>query len=154
MLSILALALAGRRIDAPDATVRFPFTQVEVVRSRLRQLLADSGATTLVCSAACGADLVGLQAAQALGLRRRVILPFAAEAFRETSVVDRPGEWGPIFDELIAEARVAGDLVTMSGSPGDDAAYARANETILDEALLIGESARSRHLRVISVSTE
>jgi hypothetical protein len=180
MPSIPVLALAGRRIDAPDATARFPLARVDTVRNRIRQLLADSGTTTLVCSAACGADLVGLQAARDLGLRRRVVLPFSAEAFRETSVVDRPGDWGPIFDELIAAAREADDLVLMGDSPGDDAAYARANEKILDEALVLagapervaaalvwegssrgagdathafGESARKRGISVIAVST-
>lgn len=180
MSSAPILALAGRRIDPPGAAPRFPLEQVDAVRDRLRHLLVETGVTTLVCSAACGADLIALQAATELGLRRRVILPFAVEAFRQTSVVDRPGEWGPSFDALIAAARQAEDLVLMSGVPGDEAAYASANETILDEALALagapervaaalvwegrprgagdatrafGESAHRRGVRVIAVST-
>jgi hypothetical protein len=174
------LALAGRRIDAPGAPPRFPLERVTAVRERLRKVLIDSETTTLVWSAACGADLVGPEIARELGLRRRVVLPFAAEAFRETSVVDRPGDWGPLFDDLIAEARKVNDLLLMTGVPGEDAAYLRANEAILDEALILGgdpgraavalvwdghprgtsdathafgESARGRGLRVVEVLT-
>lgn len=181
MSPIPVLALAGRRIDAPGAIPRFPLTQVDAVRGRVRQLLADSATSTLVCSAACGADLIALQVARDLGLRRRIVLPFAPTAFRETSVVDRPGAWGPLFDEIIEAAREADDLVVMSGSRGDDTAYVKANETILDEALMLagsaeraaaalvwegrargtsdathafGESARRRNLEVVVVSTE
>jgi hypothetical protein len=66
------IALAGRRIDAPDAeTPRFPLAAVPFVREQLDALFADRGATALVCSAACGADLVALDAATELGLRCR-----------------------------------------------------------------------------------
>jgi hypothetical protein len=129
--------LAGRRVDAPGAPARFPLARVGVVRDALRTLLADNGAETLVCSAACGADLVALQAARDLGLRRRIVLPFTAEAFRDTSVVDRPGDWGPLFDDLIGEARQTGDLLVLDGAPGDDRSYARANESILDDVLAL-----------------
>src|SRR6202007_3063310 len=87
-----------------------------------------------VCSAACGADLIALEEAERLGLRRRIVLPFPAKRFRETSVTDRPGEWGALYDRLIGEAKAAGDLVVLSGTGDDDAAYAAANTTIVHEA--------------------
>ena len=91
----MIVALAGRRIDKPDADApRFPLTSVDLVRGRLHHLLSVKKVTTLVCSAACGADLLALAAARDLGIRRRVILPFTRERFRVTSVVDRPGDWG------------------------------------------------------------
>src|SRR5947209_4010396 len=120
------VALAGRRIDAPDAeTPRFPLRSVGSVRDRLRQVLKDRVA--LVCSAACGADLLALEQASLLRIRRKVILPFAREDFRNTSVVDRPGDWGPLFDRLLAEVEKVGDLVVLPGKPDDDQAYANAN---------------------------
>ena len=128
------VALAGRRVDAAGTQPpRFPLENVPVVRKRLAALLAGEGAAALVCSAACGADLVALEEAERLGLRRRIVLPFAPERFRETSVVDRPGEWGPVFDRLVAAARGAGDLVVLDAGEGD-AAYAAANEAIVREA--------------------
>jgi hypothetical protein len=128
-------ALAGRRIDAPDAaTSRFPLATTELVRGRLQALLHAERSDALVCSAACGADLIALEGAGALGLRRRVVLPFAPERFRETSVTDRPGDWGPRFDRIIKEVRAKNDLVVLGLDQGDDATYATANEAILNEA--------------------
>jgi hypothetical protein len=129
------VALAGRRIDAPGADPpRFPPERVPAVRQRLLDMLAAERTAVLVCSAACGADLVALEAAARLGLRRRIVLPFAAERFRTTSVTDRPGDWGPLFDRMIAAAGAAGDLVVLDSSEGNDAAYAAANEAIIREA--------------------
>ena len=56
------VALAGRRIDAPGADPpRFPPERVPAVRQRLVDMLAAEQAAVLVCSAACGADLVALR---------------------------------------------------------------------------------------------
>ena len=60
--------------------------------------------------------------------------PFAPERFRETSVTDRPGDWGPLFDRIIGEVRADGDVVVLGLDEGDDATYAAANEAILNEA--------------------
>jgi hypothetical protein len=130
------VALAGRRIDAAGThPPRFPSEAVATVRQRLVDLLSENGTVALVCSAACGADLLALEAAEQLGLRRRIVLPFPPERFRQTSVVDRPGEWGPLFDRLVAAATAAGDLVVLPSNNGDDeAAYVAANKAIIREA--------------------
>jgi hypothetical protein len=128
------VALAGRRIDAGDEG-RFPPANVPLVRARISHLLRARGARALVCSAACGADLLALEAAEGLGLRRRVVLPFAPERFRESSVIDRPGDWGPSYDRTIEAVTRAGDLVVLVGAGEGGVAYAAANERILDEAL-------------------
>ena len=132
------IALAGRRIDPPDAeTPRFPLANVALVRDRLRALFVERGADTLVCSAACGADLVALEAADALGIRRRVVLPFAAAMFRETSVTDRPGDWGPLYDRIVEAARRANDLVVLERAGEGGGAYEAANTRIIEEAAAI-----------------
>jgi hypothetical protein len=129
------VALAGRRIDPAEAQVpRFPLENVKDVGRRVREGLQETRAVALVCSAACGADLVALAQAKELGLRRRVVLPFSPEQFRATSVVDRPGDWGPLYDEQIATTAAAGDLLVLDGAGGGDAAYAAANEAIVYEA--------------------
>lgn len=139
------IALAGRRIDAPRlAEPRFPLNAVPLVRERLAHLFFTERAEALVCSAACGSDLVALEEAERLGLRRRIILPFAPERFRETSVVDRPGDWGPAFDRLISVAAASGDLVVLAVAGGtDDAAYAAANAVIVRDATALARAARS-----------
>jgi hypothetical protein len=82
----------------------------------------------------CGAELIALDVAGVLELRRRVVLPFAPERFRQTSVTDRPGDWGPLFDRIIGEVRAEGDLVVLGLHEGDLPTYAAANEAILNEA--------------------
>ena len=47
-------------------------------------------------------------------------------------MVDRPGDWGPMFDALIAHVAACGDLVILDGDEGD-AGYAQANAAILAE---------------------
>jgi hypothetical protein len=131
------VALAGRRIDSEGLDPpRFPLMNVPRVRKRLAEVLSGENVVALVSSAACGADLVALEEAERVGRRRRIILPFSPKRFRETSVVDRPGDWGPAFDRLVAAADAAGDLVVLSGGTGRDdaAAYAAANEAIIREA--------------------
>jgi len=124
------VALAGRRIDAPGADPpRFPPERVPAVRQRLVDMLAAERAAVLVCSAACGADLVALEAAERLGLRRRIVLPFAAERFRTTSVTDRPGDWGPLFDRMIAAAGAAGEMANRSArGERDKVVFRRADD--------------------------
>jgi hypothetical protein len=144
----MVVALAGRRIDAADAIERrFPAKHVTVVRSRLRELLIDIGARALVTSAACGADLIALEVAGELKLRRRVILPFEASRFRDTSVTDRPGRWGEAFDRVIEEAGAAGDVVIVGSSSA--AAYEAANHAVFDEAGTLGAQLGSSAAAVV-----
>ena len=138
----VALALAGRRIDAEGAdTPRFPLSQVETVRRRLHNLFVGQQIGAIVCSAAYGADLVALEEAGKLGIRRRVVLPFAKERFRQTSVVDRPGNWGEVYDHVIADVETRGDLIVLPSMVGDeDDAYQAPNEAIIREAQTIAGS--------------
>jgi hypothetical protein len=129
------VALVGRRIDPePTLTPRFPFDQVNRVRIEIADQLRRSHAISLVSSAACGADLVALQTAQEMRLRTRIILPFSAARFRESSVVDRPRPefWGDMFDRVAGVARADGNLVELDMEADD--AYSAANAIIIDEA--------------------
>jgi hypothetical protein len=179
----MVCALAGRRIDAPNAaTPRFPLARIDHVRARIRAALAEAGATTLISSAANGADLIALEEAGALGLRRRVVLPFERARFRQTSVADRPGDWGGLFDRILDEVSERDDLITIAGKgDDDDAAYRAASDAMLREAVRLADAqhepagaiivwdgrsrgaddltdafrqdAASRNLRVVEIST-
>jgi hypothetical protein len=130
-------ALAGRRIDASDAKVaRFPLSEVPRVRRELRELFIREEIEMLVCAAACGADLIALEQASELGIRCRIVLPFAVDEFRRSSVVDRPGEWGPLFDAVVESATLRNDLVLGHHVENMHAAFTLANERILQEASL------------------
>lgn len=174
----MVIAMAGRRIDAKDAKeARFPAENEKLVRERIERWLKGAGARAVVSSAACGADILGLEAAGALGLPRRVVLPFSRDIFRETSVVDRGGDWGRRYDRLMENAEV----VSLDYEGGEDAAYGAVNHAVLDEAMVVaadleqvvtallvwngesrgpddltaafGEAARQRGFPVVEIST-
>lgn len=140
--SVSVVALAGRRIDAPGTLPpRFPAANIGLVEGRIRSVF-EHGVSVLVCSAACGADLLALGVAGEWGIRRRVVLPFDRARFRETSVVDRPGDWGTRYDQILDEVEANGDLIVLGCDPADPEAYAEANRAILDEAVRLGAFAR------------
>jgi len=76
-----------------------------------------------------------------MGIRLRIVLPFAADLFRVQSVTDRPGDWGPMYDLVIAEAKGAGELTTVGSDDGGDRGHLRTNYAILAESLLLAKSA-------------
>ena len=143
------VAAAGRRIDRADAAeARFPPGDIPGTLRRIRDGLVRRAGTTLVTSAACGADLLALSAAADLHLRRRVILPFDAQRFKVTSVTDRPGDWSAVFDRTILELVSAGDLIVRNES-ADDSGYAAVGEAILDEAERIAREHGERLVAMI-----
>jgi hypothetical protein len=133
------IALAGRRVDAPDAKqVRFPPRNVPIVEEKIRKCF-QKGVGVLVCSAACGSDLLALGVAGDLGIRRRVVLPFARSLFYETSVGDRPGDWGECYNRVLDEVERQRDLVILGYEQADPTAYTRTNAAIVDEALKVAK---------------
>jgi hypothetical protein len=132
------VALSGRRIDATESEPAFPLHHRETVAAAIRNQLQEIDARVLVCSAASGADLLALEAAGALGIRRRILLPFPLQVFRNTSVADRPGDWGPLFDRICDEVMRAGDLVVLGRDPDSQAVYSETVRAILSDGDAIG----------------
>jgi hypothetical protein len=129
------VALAGRRIDAPGADqARFPLENVAIVRARIEAALRRQPVAWLVCAAACGADLIALDVAHALGIPSRIILPRPVPDFRAHSVIDRPGNWGDLFDRLVADAARRGALVVREFHGHTTTAYFGTNAAILNAA--------------------
>jgi hypothetical protein len=129
-----AAALAGRRIDAVDAKVsQFPLAMIPIVKRAISDLLRKEEVNLLVCSAACGADLVALDAAFEIGIRCRIVLPFEQSRFRQTSVTDRPGDWGVLFDRIVSLVDSKGDLIVLPDGQNPERAYQHANEVIIRE---------------------
>ena len=143
-------ASAGRRIDEKDAeTSRFPLENTEMVRARISDLLKKETPAALVCSAACGADLLILEAAGKLGIERHIVLPFERARFRKTSVTDRPGDWGKLFDEACDEAASAGNLTILEGFEDEMEAYSAATTEILNKAESLHPGGEAKKLAVI-----
>ena len=145
-----AAGVAGRRIDAPRAEApRFPLENVPIVRDRLRDELARHQLAWVVSSAACGADIIAQEVAAELGLRRRVVLPFSRAQFRERSVVDRPGDWGQRFDQLMLELEPENNVIDLKLDPEAPDVYTRANEAILEQVLTMSGGSVTDALAVI-----
>ena len=105
------LMFTGHMIDLPwRPEPRFPpeiEAEVgEAVRRRMRELrpLAAYG------SAACGADILCLEAMRELGGETHIVLPFPVAEFRRASVDVAAGNWGERFERAIADA----DSVTIT----------------------------------------
>jgi hypothetical protein len=135
----MIIALAGRRIDETNTnTPRFPLQNVDLVKARLRELFREREVTGLVCSAACGADLIALEIASELELKIRIVLPFNVEKFLKTSVIDRPGEWESIFKKIYYQAS-QNENVVIHKLEDDKDAYLKTNKQILNEAIKLAD---------------
>lgn len=131
----MVVAFAGRRIDAPNTeSPRFPRENVRTVRDRIRAQLEGLAAAVMVASAACGADIVALDVAEELGVRRVVVLPWERVRFRAGSVVDRGAEWGAAYDRIVAHVDALGDLCILEAPGAGNEPYLATNEAILDAA--------------------
>jgi hypothetical protein len=138
------IAVAGRRIDGSNVyPPRFPSANAETVRVSVLRTLEETAVKLLIASAACGSDLLALDAASEFNIRFRIVLPFAPKIFRQSSVVDRaqPDYWGTLYDRLITEAGERGDLIILDRNRDDPRAYVAANGAIIAEALSAAEKA-------------
>jgi hypothetical protein len=148
------LAIAGRRVDAVGAAIqRFPLQNTEAVENQVRALVHQLSPVAVVSSAACGADLIALTVAASFQVRRRIVIAGPVDEFRAVSVVDRPGPWGKLFDELIGEAEISGDIVCVAPEEDASSLYIRTNARIIDEALWLArnQSDKTIRTRVIGV---
>jgi hypothetical protein len=120
------VAFTGHMLDAPGrAAPRFPASLVPAVATALREHVATWHAPIVYTSAACGADLLFIEAALAAGAEVNVVLPFDRGDFLRTSVATGGPEWVPRFDAALARAtRVI--YATEEGYLGDDILFRQA----------------------------
>jgi hypothetical protein len=150
---LTVVAFAGRRIDADGAkTARFPFANVCAVRMAIGASLERIAPSLLIASAACGADLIALEAAASRGIRMRIVLPFPPERFRATSVVDRPNPefWGRLYDGIIQGAEQRGDVIVLHLSENDAGVYSAANKAIIGMASASSAAPSTRRVALIA----
>jgi class 3 adenylate cyclase len=96
----------GHMIDRPGRAVpRFPEALSPQIAQRIAAELDLAGATDGFASAACGGDILFLEAMLARGGRVHMALPCAVEAFRRDCVDIIPGaDWAARFDRLLESA--------------------------------------------------
>ena len=131
----MIVALAGRRIDAEDAdAMRFPADQIKRVREEIKRFFIVNNPDWLVCSGACGADLIALDVAIELNMSAKMVLSFDADTFRSTSVTDRKGNWGILFDSIYDELNEKANVIILNFTKDDKDAYEKTNVAILKTA--------------------
>jgi hypothetical protein len=109
MLEVLpaadVLAFVGHLIDAPDRpTPRFPAALAPAVTAAIGERLARMHLPVVYTSAACGADLIFVEAALDMGAEVNVVLPFDREDFVRTSVAPGGDSWTNRFDQALSRA--------------------------------------------------
>ena len=137
------IAFSGHMTDAPGRAIpRFSEDHVAATRDRIEAWLrANGGVVHAVCSAARGGDLVFLETVLELRGTATVLLPFPEADFKKSSVgsgLSRNGKtWVERFDAVLKCDRVVTRKPLMEKAPPppeQPAAFARCNDTIVEEA--------------------
>jgi class 3 adenylate cyclase len=114
------VVFAGHRIDLPDrAAPRFPPELEEPVRRAIRARLEEIDAGFGYSSAACGADILFIEAMQERGAETHIVLAYNKQQFKEDSVVFiTDAGWSARWDtalERATEVSIASEQRMESG---------------------------------------
>ena len=120
--SVGVAVFSGHTIDADGQELaRFPAKDESKVTQAIETVIARRGVEIGISAAACGADILFLEALQREGKETKVVLPHAIDIFRRVSVTDIGGEsWGIRFDAVLKNAN---DVVVLAPHQGEDLAY-------------------------------
>jgi class 3 adenylate cyclase len=148
-LQIPAVALfAGHRIDEPArARDRFPPSAAPAVKAAIEQQVMTLNARVGYSSAASGADILFLEAIDAVGGQTHIVLPCDQEQFVKESVASSGGDWVARFDGVIAKAEeviVASNQRLTFGS----IAYDYANQLLHGLATVRADQMETRLVRI------
>ena len=130
------IAFSGHMIDRPDRAVpRFPAALEARVAAALRDRIAALGPSIGYAQAACGGDLLFLEAMQEAGAQTQIVLPFPAAHYLDTSVRFAGEAWVRRFENAVARAtRVV--VATDEAFLGDDVLFEHASNLVQGMAFL------------------
>jgi hypothetical protein len=130
------VAFAGHMVDAPGrAQPRFPQVIVPAVAASIGAAVAALRDPIVFTSAACGSDLLFIEAAQARGAEVNVVLPFDRDDFVRTSVAVGGEGWIARFHAALGRAsRVI--MATTEAYLGDDVLFEHAARLVEGLAML------------------
>jgi len=119
------VAFTGHMVDgAGRKTSRFPPGREQAVSNEIEAWITQAGAMIGFASAACGADILFLEAALKAGGEVNIVLPSAPEAFIKTSVAPAGGNWVERFNAIVERAN---QLVILSEHHTGNTSYSYAN---------------------------
>ncbi|TAK41918.1 MAG: DUF4071 domain-containing protein [Betaproteobacteria bacterium] len=130
------IAFSGHMIDHPArAAPRFPAGLEPKVAAALRATLAGLGPALGYAQAACGGDILFLEAMQDAGMQTQIVLPCAKEDFIAASVSFAGSAWRERFERVLDGAtRII--LATEEAYLGDEVLFEHAANLIQGMAFL------------------
>ena len=132
----VVIAFAGHMIDHPErSSPRFPAALEPRVADALRARIAGIGPAIGFSQAACGADILFLEAMQDAGMQTHVVLPCATRDFLASSVEFAGASWVERFEAVMARA-TSRLLATDEPLLGDHVLFAHASKLIHGMAVL------------------
>jgi hypothetical protein len=126
----------GHMIDqATRAVPRFPLTLERAVAAGIRQRLEEIRPLASYGSAACGSDILCLEAMREVGGETHIVLPFPAEDFRRISVDFGAGGWAERFESVLSDATSV-TITSDHRAHGSTATFEYANLVLTGKARL------------------
>src|ERR1700758_555388 len=130
---------SGHMVDAPGRNVpRFPAKFADAVAEQIRQTLESVDARIGISSAACGSDLLFIDAMLAREADIQVVLPWRREEFKQTSVLAGGQEWEQRFDRALEDATSV-TYLSQQGAPSGNLGYVYCNDCMNGMALFRSE---------------
>lgn len=129
------IACSGHLIDNPGRNRRFPPEAEPIARAKIEEKLNSLDATCGFSSAACGTDIIFLEAMAERGGETHIFLPFAKDQFIETSVLRGGSDWVARFEKVL-DAATSIHYVTNEGYYGDDGLFSFCNDVMLGFAAM------------------
>ena len=134
------VVFAGHMLDLPGRqTPRFPPEREKEVRQAIAAQIDALDARIGYCSAACGSDILFLEAMRARGAEVNIVLPYAQADFLSASVAFAGPEWVERFHQAIAAADSV-RFVTEESVHGDSAVFGMMGQVLRGFAFLAGQA--------------
>ena len=132
----VVIAFSGHMIDQPGRrNPRFTESMVDEVADRIRAHIQGYRQAIGFSQAACGADILFLEAMQQAGMQTNVFLPFASVDYLSTSVAFAGVDWTRRHHQALrAATRVT--LITEERYLGDDILFEHVADVIQGMAFL------------------
>ena len=138
------VTMTGHMIDTADRQEpRFPQYIEKCVRDEIDKLLSKINAGFGYCSAACGADIIFVEAMLARGAEVHINLPFDQEDFLNVSIRFAGEEWESRYFDVISRCTSV-NYSTKEGYLGDDTLFEYNADVITGKTMI-----RSRQLNVV-----
>ncbi|MBW1771315.1 MAG: DUF4071 domain-containing protein [Deltaproteobacteria bacterium] len=124
------VAFSGNMMDHPERVEqRFPESIADHVKQKIAEALSELQVGVGYSSAACGADILFIEAMQERGSEVTIVLPFQKEQFIQTSIRFAGEQWEKRFHNALEKATSV-KFVTEEGYFGNDDLFSFAGSII------------------------